>query len=312
MLPQGDLAEGIPKKAPTVQDASLLLGLSSDASNNNSPATVPTLQDENDIVEKPSLDESLPTTCFPVPIPKNYPTRLSLPNDSIKLNALHCYIRSDLLEVFVVEPSPETMKFRHAPSSSVGRVGFRCVYCRLARTNAMNASRIDEAPMSVFYPKTVNEIYRLVTSWQRCHVRKCKNLPRDVRETWYRLRESEKCRGKTAYWADSAKSLGLVDCTSRTGGIRFEISESTLVEVPIKQEEKVSENNGMATTTESVDENSKPNTTNDDIVTATTRTTSSAVEKQDKIMSTVTSPRTTSHAVSTPLGLSHGRNKMSF
>ena len=75
--------------------------------------------------------------------------------------------------------------------------------------------------MAVFYPKSIAEIYRLVTSWQRCHLRKCRNLPPSVRATWMSLRESDKSRGKTHYWITSAKELGLIDCQSRAGGIRF-------------------------------------------------------------------------------------------
>lgn len=221
-----------PKRPPTVQDASLLLGLSTDTSNTSSPATVPEMRDETEsacnrssILGEHSNTGQLPNTCFPAKVPKNYPKRLSLPNDSVKLNALHCFIRTELLEIFVVEPSKESMKFRHAPSSSVGRVGLRCVHCTMARRRSMNASRDDEAPMAVFYPKSVSEIYRLVTSWQRCHVRKCKSLPPPVRAIWNNLRETEKSRGKTAYWVDSAKEVGLVDCPSRAGGIRFEIPD---------------------------------------------------------------------------------------
>jgi hypothetical protein len=260
------------KAAPTMHDASLLLGLRTDLPittdanpNNHSPtSTVPDMQDEMDdtppnphnrsshhssdvavaavphtvtaattaaglplaagtTTDAKTLAE-LPKTCFPAPVPKKYPRTLSLPNDSIKLNALHCFIRAELLEIFVVEPSPEHLKFRHAPSSAVGRVGLRCVHCAQARTNSMNASRDDEAPMAVFYPKSVHEIYRLVTSWQRCHVRKCKSLPPSVRNVWKDLRETEKSRGKTAYWADAARQIGLVDCPSRAGGIRFDLA----------------------------------------------------------------------------------------
>jgi hypothetical protein len=245
----------VPKTPPTVQDASLLLGLSSDASNNSSPATVPTLNDEAEsvnVVAKTKPQEDLPKTCFPVPVPKNYPKRLSLPNDPIKLNALHCFVRADLLEIFVVEPSPDAMKYKHAPSSSVGRVGLRCVHCFMARHNTMNASRDDEAPMSVFYPKTVSEIYRLVTSWLRCHVRKCKNLPKDVRDMWLNLRETNKSRGKTAYWVESAKKIGLVDCTSRMGGIRFDIPEDGQNEIDRMERSKVE------LETKAFDENSAP------------------------------------------------------
>lgn len=125
-----------------------------------------------------------------------------------------------------MEPSPEHMKFRHAPSSSVGRVGLRCVHCAMARQRRAgdknHNNNNDEAPMAVFYPKSVNEIYRLVTSWQRCHVRKCKSLPPSVRAVWNELRATEKSRGKTAYWAEAASQIGMVDCPSRAGGIRFD------------------------------------------------------------------------------------------
>eukprot|EP00536_Pseudo-nitzschia_multiseries_P003865 jgi/Psemu1/186720/e_gw1.61.86.1 len=78
-----------------------------------------------------------------------------------------------------------------------------------------------DAPMSVFYPKSIAEIYRLVTSWQRCHLRKCKKIPPAARAKWQQLRDNDKSRGKTHYWVTSAKQLGLMDCQSRAGGIRF-------------------------------------------------------------------------------------------
>ena len=171
-------------------------------------------------------------------VPKNFPSRLALPNDEAKLNSLHCFLRSELLEIFVVERSANKSP-THSPGSSVGRVGLRCVFCAMARKrNAVNLTgeaardhdltsssaslhRCDEAPMAVFYPKSIAEIYRLVTSWQRCHLRKCRNLPPDIRSKWTLLRENDKSRGKTHYWITSAKELGLVDCQSRAGGIRF-------------------------------------------------------------------------------------------
>jgi hypothetical protein len=126
-------------------------------------------------------------------------------------------LRSELLEIFVVEKS-QTKSPTHSPGSSVGRVGLRCVHCAMARK--VREDR-DEAPMAVFYPKSIAEIYRLVTSWQRCHLRKCRSLPPSVRQQWQVLRESDKSRGKTHYWVTSAKQIGLVDCVSRAGGVRF-------------------------------------------------------------------------------------------
>jgi len=173
-----------------------------------------------------NIIKELPKTCFPVAVPKRYPKRLTTRNDHVKLNSLHCFIRAELLEVFVVEEkSDKDIKFRHAPSSSVGRVGLRCIHCALKRNRNFEDCLEDEAPMSVFYPKAVGEIYRMVTSWQRCHLRKCKNLPPPVRNCWDQLRARDKSRGKTAYWVESAHAIGLRDCPSRVGGIRFEVTD---------------------------------------------------------------------------------------
>jgi hypothetical protein len=174
-----------------------------------------------DLTSAPSNDSTDSTNTtesdFPAPIPENFPRRLALPYDDSKLNSLHCFLRSELLEIFVVEKS-QTKSPTHSPRSSVGRVGLRCVHCAMARK--VREDR-DEAPMAVFYPKSIAEIYRLVTSWQRCHLRKCRSLPPSVRSQWQVLRESDKSRGKTHYWVTSAKQIGLVDCISRAGGIRF-------------------------------------------------------------------------------------------
>jgi hypothetical protein len=35
------------------------------------------------------------------------------------------------------------------------------------------------------------------------------------------LRENDKSRGKTHYWVTAAKQIGLMDCQSRAGGVRF-------------------------------------------------------------------------------------------
>jgi hypothetical protein len=151
-------------------------------------------------------------------VPENYPRRLALEHDEQKLNSLHCFIREELLEIFVVQKSA-TKSRMHSPGSSVGRVGLRCVHCTIERQRTKENR--DEAPMAVFYPKSIDEIYRLVTSWQRCHLRKCRNLPPDLRSRWQSLRETEKSRGKTQYWITSAQEIGLVNCQSRGGGIRF-------------------------------------------------------------------------------------------
>ena len=160
----------------------------------------------------------VPETAFPCKVPDRYPTRLSLPYDASKLNTLHCFLRSELLEIFCITKSNKKSPC-HSPSSSVGRVGLRCVHCAMARGSRRDDR--EDAPMAVFYPKSIAEIYRLVTSWQRCHLRKCRNVPPAARARWQTLRDNDKSRGKTHYWVTSAKQIGLMDCHSRAGGIRF-------------------------------------------------------------------------------------------
>lgn len=181
--------------------------------------TIATADYAPDLTSEPSSDSiDHNDSEFPAWIPENYPTRLAIKYDDTKLNSLHCFLRSELLEIFVVQKSSHKSP-THSPGSSVGRVGLRCVHCAMHK-HRDNRDR-DEAPMAVFYPKSIAEIYRLVTSWQRCHLRKCRNLPPAVRSKWMSLRESDKSRGKTHYWITSAKEIGLIDCQSRAGGIRF-------------------------------------------------------------------------------------------
>lgn len=222
------------KAAVTIQDASLLLGLRT-SSSTSSPATVQTLEDKHSTDEDDDVSRPAPPTApaaapvqpytLPARVPKNYPTRLALPEDESKLNSLHCFIRAHLLEIFVVAQSME-MSPTHRASSSVGRVGLRCVHCAIARKRGAGEIN-NEAPMAVFYPKCVSEIYRLVTSWQRCHLRKCRNVPPPVRAEWDKLRETDKTRGKTVYWVTSAQQIGLIDCQSRAGGVRFRMEDSS-------------------------------------------------------------------------------------
>jgi hypothetical protein len=204
----------------TDDDAKMTLQCSTSCDTEQSCGSVPTLESDcaPDLTSEPSADSTETTSSdFPCAYPENFPTRLALPHDEEKLNSLHCYLRSELLEIFVVQKSRNKSP-THSPGSSVGRVGLRCVHCAMVRKTKEDR---DEAPMAVFYPKSVAEIYRLVTSWQRCHLRKCRNLPPPVRSKWQALRDNDKSRGKTHYWVASAKEIGLLDCQSRAGGVRF-------------------------------------------------------------------------------------------
>jgi hypothetical protein len=154
-----------------------------------------------------------------------HPDRLSTPDDAEEVNRLHQYVRSDLLEIFVVpqieeEDSDEeyvkpkfervtrgstytgtlcTTQNRHYP----GRVGFRCVHCANVRPASAQATK------SAFYPLRLHNIYREVCAWQRIHFKNCPFVPREVRERYDWLKSSDTSRGKVRYWEVSAGKIGL-------------------------------------------------------------------------------------------------------
>jgi hypothetical protein len=230
-------AKPVPQAQPE-KSASTMVSLNAASESSKSPVKRPSSTTANLVVEASEQHEaSQPEEedDFPCAVPVNFPTSLALLNDCCKLNSLHCFLREKVLEVFVVSSSDNRVKFLHTSSSSAGRVGFRCKFCAEARPGTDSAPE-NEVPMAVFYPKSLSEIYRLVTSWQRCHVRKCRNMPLHLRKEWLELRH-DKARGKTSYWAESAHAIGLVDCASKAGGIRFRVDAKGQCVAPPKQQE---------------------------------------------------------------------------
>lgn len=217
---------GSSEKKETLDTASVLLAFSS---TKKRPASTTSTLDDTDALSLATMstlphsiappDHSNNVTFCP---PTEYPKRLAMPEDKERLNQLHCFMRSELLEVVVIQPadgSKETDSFSKTPTSSdplqIGRVGLRCVHCSMSADGGRTGPS-----MSIFYPKSTGEIYRLVTSWKRCHLSKCKNIPKSIRDELSRLNEV-KARGKTSYWTESAAQLGLVNMPTKIGGICF-------------------------------------------------------------------------------------------
>jgi hypothetical protein len=148
---------------------------------------------------------------------------LAMPDDHQQLNSLHCLVRSELLEVFPLldETTRGDKKNQSSRSSSMlpprgrpRRVGIRCVHCgHLPRKEKMGAS------MSTFFPKSLEDIYRLVCTWQRVHFKHCQHIPEEVSNTYWRLKENDRTRGKKSHWVTSAYRLGLRDADGHRGGI---------------------------------------------------------------------------------------------
>jgi hypothetical protein len=131
---------------------------------------------------------------------------LAQPEDAQELNSLHCFVRSDLLELFVVQDG-----------TSRGHVGLRCACCA-------HLPRKDRAGtvMTKFFPKSLRDIYRSVCTWQRVHFQQCRHVPKKVLRMYKALKADDKTRGKTKYWVESAKRMGLVDVgEGEREGIRF-------------------------------------------------------------------------------------------
>lgn len=139
--------------------------------------------------------------------------RLGLPEDSEELNTLHCFVRSELLEIFRAGDE-EAMPDKQERFGTKARIGLRCVFCgRLPKRSKVGTT------MSSFFPKSLNDIYRSVCTWQRVHFRTCRHIPEDTRQMYWKLKESDKSRGKTKYWVSSARRLGLEDIDLKRGGI---------------------------------------------------------------------------------------------
>lgn len=141
---------------------------------------------------------------------KSQPRSLYIAEDSQKLNSLHCFVRSQLLEITqgLVNDSINNSKSK--------RVGLRCIFCsHLPRS--LCAGMI----MCTFYPKSLEGLYRSVCTWQRVHFQTCKYVPKDVTKTYHKLKKSDRSRGKTTYWITSAKRLGFANIDMKRSGICF-------------------------------------------------------------------------------------------
>lgn len=188
-----------------------------------------------------------------------FPTRLSMPNDDTELNSLHCFVRSELLEIFVLsenqgqENTPlektsttEMIYFNNknasqqptdnpvsTKTSKYSRIGLRCVHCSHTYprpvvdetgTTVLDPQTIItnfNAPMAAIYPKSLSDLYRLVCTWQRVHFLKCRHVPPSVRNVYKDLKNNDKSRGKTKFWVSSAMQLGMVNDENVGGFIRF-------------------------------------------------------------------------------------------
>ena len=145
--------------------------------------------------------------------------RLATPEDSDALNSLHCFVRAECLEIctVVVQKSKKASSTESDEgsastcSSPFARVGFRCISC--------GQQEQPGATMSAFFPKSLEDIYRGVCTWQRLHFKSCSHIPDDMKIKYQNLKELDRTRGRKAHWIKSAYQIGLRNVDDQRNGI---------------------------------------------------------------------------------------------
>jgi len=132
--------------------------------------------------------------------------RLAHPTDCLNVNSLHCFVRQELLDVFVLSPG------NSENTDVIRRVGLRCAYCgHLSKSKREKG--IDGISgchnMSSFYPKSIEDLYRSVCVWQRVHFPNCPYVPDNIKSKYSLLKQHDLSRGKTRHWERTARLMGL-------------------------------------------------------------------------------------------------------
>mmetsp|Transcript_14005 Transcript_14005/g.35226 ORF Transcript_14005/g.35226 Transcript_14005/m.35226 type:complete len:763 (+) Transcript_14005:311-2599(+) len=174
--------------------------------------------------------------------------RLSHPDDEKNLNALHCFVRAKLLEVYVLQGGKESnvMDSGEGPHGNENKykdeklsgketpniVGVRCVFCG----SLPRQERGKGQSMSTFFPKSMGEIYRGVCTWQRIHFPVCEHMPEDYRAEYRLRKERDLTRGRKAHWVMSAYDLGLRNIDSERNGLTYKPGSTYNLEEVLKIE----------------------------------------------------------------------------
>ena len=139
--------------------------------------------------------------------------RLSHPDDESALNRLHCFVRSTLLEVVIVVKPRSEDSDRCFPTNLVG---IRCAICgRMSKKERRNEK------MPAFFPKSVQDIYRGVFTWQRIHFGSCEHMPEAYKESYKFYKDSDLTRGRKRHWITSAYDMGLRNIDANRSGVTY-------------------------------------------------------------------------------------------
>jgi hypothetical protein len=146
---------------------------------------------------------------------------LGIDEDHNWLSPYHCYVRSELAEVFVATEA-DCKGRSHVVRP--GQVGIRCRYCAQVDVS----SRICRAAA---YPSSLQQVYQSFNMMLRDHFQSCPYIPEAVQQHISVLREKPTHGAPETknYWVYSAMKLGLKHCVKNKGIVRTDeaIAEAT-------------------------------------------------------------------------------------
>ena len=163
-------------------------------------------QQQNALTIPPSCDGPVVPhwTCRPA-----FP--LAVDEDPNWLSEFHCFVRSELVELFRAgTPMVQQRNF----AIQVDQVGMRCRFCAHAKTRAGRSSA---------FPSSLRQIYQSFTMMLRDHFSKCEAIPAPLLQRFLALKDKP-AQGATdskRYWIYSAMKLGMIDDTERGKGMRI-------------------------------------------------------------------------------------------
>jgi hypothetical protein len=130
---------------------------------------------------------------------------LGVSEDPNWLSEFHCFVRSELVEVYCASHDDVTGRNN---SITYYQVGIRCRFC----AHLPSSSR---AGRSSAFPSSLRQIYQSFTMMLRDHFANCDAIPASVRLEYDNLKDKP-AQGATdskRFWMYSAKKVGLADTT---------------------------------------------------------------------------------------------------
>ena len=141
--------------------------------------------------------------------------QLGVEEDCNWLSEMHCFLRSEIVEVFQADSMPPgtcTAKGGLVP----GQIGIRCKWCAHVPADSRSCR-------SAAFPSSIRQLYQSFTMMVREHLGQnmCTSVPLHYRELLQTLRSKRNGQGANdskQYWIVAARKIGMVD-TSK--GIRI-------------------------------------------------------------------------------------------